>query len=128
VTPACCCPHHSRRDFLVNASATTFAAGWASTLSAPSFAAESPQALKGQPARLQSFDMADVRLAEGPFLHAQRLTGTYLIRRQPDRMLHNFRVNAGLAPKAPVYGGRESEATWEDINCHGHTLGHYLSA
>jgi uncharacterized protein len=43
-------------------------------------------------------------------------------------MLHNFRVNAGLRPKAPVYGGWESEPTWADINCHGHTLGHYLSA
>jgi len=31
-------------------------------------------------------------------------------------MLHNFRVNAGLEPKAPVYGGWESVKTWEDIN------------
>jgi hypothetical protein len=43
-------------------------------------------------------------------------------------MLHNFRVNAGLKPKAPVYGGWESEAIWADIKCHSHTLGHYLSA
>ena len=43
-------------------------------------------------------------------------------------MLHNFRVNAGLEPKAPVYGGWESEEPWVDIRCHGHTLGHYLSA
>ena len=128
MTLVCCCPLHSRREFLVNASATALAAGWIPTLSASAFAAESPPALNGPPARLQSFDMADVRLSEGPFLHAQRMTETYLIRLQPDRMLHNFRVNAGLAPKAPVYGGWESEATWEDINCHGHTLGHYLSA
>jgi DUF1680 family protein len=72
--------------------------------------------------------MADVTLADGPFLHAQRMTEAYLLRLQPDRMLHNFRVNAGLEPRAPVYGGWESEPTWEDINCHGHTLGHYLSA
>jgi DUF1680 family protein len=128
VTAARCCPGHSRRDFLVSASATTLAAGWISAQPAPSFAAESPQEREGAPARLQPFDMADVRLGEGPFLHAQRMTEAYLIRLQPDRMLHSFRVNAGLTPKAPVYGGWESQATWEDINCHGHTLGHYLSA
>jgi hypothetical protein len=43
-------------------------------------------------------------------------------------MLHNFRVNAGLPPKAPVYGGWESQEPWVEIRCHGHTLGHYLSA
>jgi DUF1680 family protein len=77
---------------------------------------------------LQAFDLADVTLDEGPFLHAQRKTEAYLLALQPDRMLHNFRVNAGLKPKAPVYGGWESEPTWAEINCHGHTLGHYLSA
>ena len=43
-------------------------------------------------------------------------------------MLHNFRVNAGLVPRAPVYGGWESVETWADIRAHGHTLGHYLTA
>ncbi|HEY0687340.1 MAG TPA: beta-L-arabinofuranosidase domain-containing protein [Steroidobacter sp.] len=86
----------------------------------------SPGAESG--ARLQAFDLTDVDLAEGPFLHAQRMTVAYLLKLEPDRMLHNFRVNAGLKPKASVYGGWESEPTWEDINCHGHTLGHYLSA
>ncbi|WP_442681534.1 beta-L-arabinofuranosidase domain-containing protein [Sphingomonas sp. ASY06-1R] len=71
--------------------------------------------------------MADVTLGDGPFLHAQRQTEAYLIRLQPDRLLHNFRVNAGLQPKAPAYGGWESDPLWADINCHGHTLGHYLS-
>ncbi|WP_159761195.1 glycoside hydrolase family 127 protein [Sphingomonas sp. 8AM] len=80
------------------------------------------------PTALQPFDMRDVDLLDSPFLHAQRQTEAYLLRLQPDRMLHNFRVNAGLKPKAPVYGGWESEPMWADINCHGHTLGHYLSA
>ena len=57
---------------------------------------------------LRPFDMADVSLGEGPFLHAQRMTEAYLLRLKPDRMLHNFRVNAGLTPKASVYGGWES--------------------
>ncbi|KQM85063.1 glycosyl hydrolase [Sphingomonas sp. Leaf23] len=95
----------------------------------PASAHAAQPAVAGQPvARLQPFDMADVTLGEGPFLHAQRKTEAYLLSLQPDRMLHNFRVNAGLPPKAPVYGGWESEAAWDEINCHGHTLGHYLSA
>ena len=77
---------------------------------------------------VQPFDMADVTLDGGPFLHAQRMTEAYLMRLQPDRLLANFRANAGLKPKAPAYGGWESEPEWADINCHGHTLGHYLSA
>ncbi len=43
-------------------------------------------------------------------------------------MRHSFRVNAGLPPKAEIYGGWESAPTWADIHCQGHTLGHYLSA
>src|SRR3712207_3178979 len=113
----------SRRRFLTNVS---LFAGWAAVGSRPVFALESGAA--NPAATLKAFDLADVDLAEGPFLHAQRLTEAYLLKLQPDRMLHHFRVNAGLKPKAPVYGGWESEATWEDINCHGHTLGHYLSA
>ena len=79
-------------------------------------------------AALKPFDLADVTLGEGPFLQAERKTSAYLLSLEPDRMLHNFRVNAGLPPKARVYGGWESDPVWADINCQGHTLGHYLSA
>src|SRR5689334_6787959 len=78
--------------------------------------------------RLTPFDLRDVRLLDGPFRDAQQRDARYLLSLEPDRMLHNFRVNAGLPPKAPVYGGWESEEPWVDIRCHGHTLGHYLSA
>ncbi|MBC8026317.1 MAG: glycoside hydrolase family 127 protein [Steroidobacteraceae bacterium] len=74
------------------------------------------------------FGLRDVRLGEGPFLAAQKLDEKYLLELEPDRMLHNFRVNAGLEPKAPVYGGWESIEPWIEIRCHGHTLGHYLTA
>jgi uncharacterized protein len=80
------------------------------------------------PAPLETFALADVRLLEGPFLDAQQRDRQYLLALDPDRLLHNFRVNAGLEPKAPVYGGWESEEPWVGIRCHGHTLGHYLSA
>jgi DUF1680 family protein len=118
-----CCNGHSRREFLATGA---LVAGWAAF--GPRLALASDAQGGTSAVRLQPFDLADVDLGEGPFLHAQRMTEAYLLSLQPDRMLHNFRVNAGLKPKAPVYGGWESEATWEDINCHGHTLGHYLSA
>ncbi len=79
-------------------------------------------------AKLSPFPLQDVRLLDGPFLDAQRRDLEYLVSLDPDRMLHNFRANAGLEPKAPVYGGWESEEPWVDIRCQGHTLGHYLSA
>src|SRR4051812_4328088 len=74
------------------------------------------------------FPLSQVRLGPGPFLDAQKLDGAYLLRLEPDRLLHNFRVNAGLEPRAPVYGGWESVEPWIWIRCHGHTLGHYLTA
>jgi DUF1680 family protein len=74
------------------------------------------------------FGLREVRLGEGPFLAAQKLDEKYLLELEPDRMLHNFRLNAGLKPKAPVYGGWESIEPWIEIRCHGHTLGHYLTA
>ena len=82
---------------------------------------------KGAPI-MDAFPLADVRLLDSPFLEAQKLDEAYLLKLEADRMLHNFRVNAGLQAKAPIYGGWESAQTWADIRCHGHTLGHYLSA
>lgn len=78
--------------------------------------------------KLEPFELSAVRLLEGPFLDAQKRDEKYLLSLEPDRMLANFRKNAGLDPKAPVYGGWESVQPWIDIRCHGHTLGHYLSA
>ncbi len=78
--------------------------------------------------KAQAFPLTEVRLLDGPFLQAQQLDEKYLLQLEPDRLLHQFRVNAGLEPKAPVYGGWESAPTWTDIHCQGHTLGHYLSA
>jgi hypothetical protein len=76
---------------------------------------------------LTPFALEDVRLLDGPFLRAQRLSAAYLLSLDCDRLLHGFRVNAGLTPKAPIYGGWESAPTWTDIHCQGHSLGHYLS-
>ncbi|GJI93996.1 glycosyl hydrolase [Duganella caerulea] len=72
---------------------------------------------------VRPFALRDVVLLPGPFKTAQDLNGRYLLSLNPDRLLHNFRANAGLVPAAPVYGGWESQEL-----CPGHTLGHYLSA
>lgn len=82
----------------------------------------------GPVAVLQTFPLTDVRLLDGPFLEAQKRNEAYLLSLDADRMLHNFRRNAGLEPKAPVYGGWESVDTWAGIRAHGHTLGHFLTA
>jgi DUF1680 family protein len=89
-----------------------------------------PQAAQAQAAgagQITAFPLRDVRLLDSPFLQAQQRSIAYLLSLDPDRLLHGFRVNAGLPAKAPVYGGWESEATWTDIHCQGHSLGHFLS-
>ena len=72
--------------------------------------------------RVQPFDLADVRLLDGPFRQARDRDTAYLLSLEPDRLLHGFRGEAGLDPKAPIYGG------WENAGVAGHSMGHYLSA
>jgi DUF1680 family protein len=68
------------------------------------------------------FPLEAVRLRPSPYLTAVESNGVYLLRLEPDRLLHNFHVSAGLPPKGAVYGG------WESQSLAGHSLGHYLSA
>jgi uncharacterized protein len=91
-------------------------------------ASAAPTAAPGVAPAAQPFSLTAVRLLDGPFKDAQERDARYLLSLDPDRMLHNFRVNAGLQPKGPVYGGWESVALWADIRAHGHTAGHYLTA
>jgi uncharacterized protein len=71
---------------------------------------------------LRPFPLSAIRLAPSPWLQAVESNRAYLARLEPDRLLHNFRAQAGLPPKAAPYGG------WEAETIAGHTLGHYLSA
>ena len=68
------------------------------------------------------FSVRDVRLLDGPFKEAMEADARYLLVIEPDRLLSEFRVHAGLSARAPKYGG------WESSGLAGHTLGHYLSA
>lgn len=71
----------------------------------------------------QPFPLSELRLLPGsPFRHAMDKNGEWLMDLSPDRLLHRFRLNAGLEPKGEIYGG------WESRGVSGHTLGHYLSA
>lgn len=69
-----------------------------------------------------AFPLGDVSLTDGPFAAARDADRKYLMVLEPDRLLSQFRSNAGLKPKADKYGG------WESEGLAGHTLGHYLSA
>jgi len=73
---------------------------------------------------LKPFELSQVRLLEGTCKAAQEANRRYLHRLDSDRLLYNFRVNAGLdAPGEPLGG-------WEKPDCEvrGHFVGHYLSA
>ncbi len=55
--------------------------------------------------RALPFSMADVKLLDGPFLHAARLDANILLGYEPDRFLSKFYSEAGLVPKAEHYDG-----------------------
>ncbi len=68
------------------------------------------------------FSLTDIKLLNGPFLHATELDAKTLLNYEPDRLLSGFYTEAGLKPKAAHYMG------WENETLAGHSLGHYLSA
>jgi uncharacterized protein len=96
------------------------------TVVADPFLFENPKVKVRDKAAMQAyaFDLRDVRLLGGVLLRAQQLDEQYLLELDSDRLLHNFRQNAGLPSAATPLGG------WEDPNCEvrGHFVGHYLSA
>jgi uncharacterized protein len=74
--------------------------------------------------KVREFPLGDVNLEAGPLQQAREWNRGYLMRLPNDRLLHNFRVNAGLPSNATPLGG------WEAPTCEvrGHFVGHYLSA
>lgn len=88
-------------------------------------------AIAGSPAvpdkvapKAEPFPLQSVRLLDGPFKQAMQLDAQYLLSIDPDRLLHTFRLNAGLPSSATPLGGWEAP----DVELRGHTTGHYLSA
>ena len=70
------------------------------------------------------FAPSHVRLEGSWVKDREVLNSDFLMRLDPDRLLHNFRINAGLESAAKPLGG------WEEPWCglRGHFTGHYLSA
>jgi len=127
-------PRFSRRNFLASLAVTA-----GSTLLPKNLLATPPQdpvlntiRKDGKPVthekvswRALPFPMKQVRLGEGPCKVAMEADRQYLHSLPPDRLLHTFRVNAGIQSSAQPLGG------WEAPDCElrGHYAGgHYLSA
>jgi DUF1680 family protein len=77
--------------------------------------------------KIQPFPMSQVKLLPGPFVEAREWNRGYLQRLDADRLLHNFRVNSGLASSAKPLGGWEKNGPGRDSELRGHFTGHYLS-
>lgn len=72
----------------------------------------------------EPFDLHQVKLLPGPFRDAQEVNRNFLLALDLDRLLHNFRINAGLRSNAEPLGGWEAP----ENELRGHFVGHYLSA
>ena len=70
------------------------------------------------------FPLDRVRLHPGPFLDALEVNRRFLLAQDENRLLHTFRLNAGLPSTAQPLGGWEAP----ENELRGHYLGHYLSA
>lgn len=75
-------------------------------------------------ARVKPFPLTQVHLLPSVFLNAQEANRALLRRYDADRLLHTFRLNAGLPSSARPLGGWEKP----DVELRGHFTGHYLSA
>ena len=72
--------------------------------------------------RAEPIPSRHVTLKPSPFADAMTANRRYLLSLDPQRLLHNFYLSAGLAAPAPIYRG------WESESIAGHTMGHWMSA
>jgi hypothetical protein len=85
----------------------------------------SAQTYEPSPGRLMPFPLASVRLTNGVFQQQEEINARYLDSLTVDRLLHSFRVTAGISSSATPYQG------WEAPTCElrGYfNVGHFLSA
>lgn len=113
--------NHSRRHFL-KTSAATAGIAMMSPIAARVCIAEAIGEVRG---RLEPFPLSAVKLSSGIFKQEADINERYLDSLSVERLLHTFRVTAGITSSAAPYAG------WEDPTCElrGHFAGgHYLSA
>jgi DUF1680 family protein len=123
----------SRREFLSTAATATGAAllpkpaGASPDQTPPIFMApaKTPHAEpEKQFGKVHPFQLSQVRLRKGPFLDALDIDRRYLHLLPNDRLLHTFRLTAGIPSNAEPLGGWEAP----DTEMRGPFVGHYLSA
>jgi len=124
----------SRRDFIAMAAAAAGSAlvPKASMATPPQDPVVDTMQKNGKPVsyekvpwKVRPFPLKQVRLGEGLCKVAMEADRRYLHSLPPDRLLHTFRINAGIPSSAQPLGG------WEAPDCElrGHYAGgHYLSA
>ncbi|HLW76537.1 MAG TPA: beta-L-arabinofuranosidase domain-containing protein, partial [Bryobacteraceae bacterium] len=88
--------------------------------------------------KVRPFPMTQVRLLAGPFDQAREWNQGYMSRLPVDRLVRNFRVNAGLPTGAKPFGGWEkpnpsdknlaNQPLDRGSELRGHFTGHFLSA
>jgi len=82
--------------------------------------------------KVRPFPMTQVRLLAGPFKDAEEWNRGYMSRLPVDRLVRNFRVNAGLPTDAKPLGGWEQPNNGQPLHreseLRGHFTGHFLSA
>lgn len=112
----------SRRDFIKTSAG---AAGFSLVCSSAAARAVTLEESGRTMERLQPLPLSSVRLSPGIFRDQEEINARYLDLLPVDRLLHTFRVTAGISSSATPYKG------WEDPTCElrGHfTGGHFLSA
>lgn len=77
--------------------------------------------------KVKPFPMTQVRLLASPFQDVADANRAYMDRLGEDRLVHNFRLNAGLPSSAAPLGGWE-RYSGPNSELRGHFTGHYLSA
>ena len=114
--------HQSRRSFLKTSAGAVGSSLIGESAFLHPLSAQIHEPFSG---RLMPFPLASVRLAPGVFQQQEEINARYLDSLAADRLLHSFRVTAGISSSATPYQG------WESPTCElrGHfNGGHFLSA
>jgi DUF1680 family protein len=107
----------TRRDFVATAIAATGGVG------AVEAARELQPVVDKAEKKARTFSLRQTRVLDSPLFYFMERNRGYLHSLEEDRLLHNFRRQAGLASSAQPLGGWESP----EIELRGHFVGHYLS-
>lgn len=118
----------NRREFIQSSAAALYCGVVRDRLAAQAVNAATPLTPPKRAPRVTLFPLSATPLLNGEFKRHQEVNRAYLRTLDPDRLLSWCRVEAGLDPKAPPYGGWESGDNPKLLRLPGHILGFYLSA